>query len=124
MIQINELISKQAIIDEIWKLRRSQQMLDDTQKADLVMQGIYLVEKVIEKLPSVQPEPHWIPCSERLPEESGSYLCTCLDGHRSMVTQVKFHPRIKSWNLTGARAYWKVVAWQPLPEPWKGEKNE
>ena len=53
---MSDLISRQAAIDEIWKLRRNQQMLDDTQKADLVMLGIFLVEKAVEKLPSVQLE--------------------------------------------------------------------
>ena len=50
----DDVIRRQAVFDEISKLRRSQQMLDDTQRADLVMHGLYLVEKVVEKLPSVQ----------------------------------------------------------------------
>ena len=53
---MNDLISRQAVFDEIWNLRRSLQLLDDTQRADLVMHGIYLVEKFVEKLPSVQPK--------------------------------------------------------------------
>lgn len=53
---MDDLISKQVVLDEISKLRRSQQMLDDTQSADLVMHGMYLVEKAIEKLPSTQPD--------------------------------------------------------------------
>lgn len=83
------------------------------------VQGDFKIEEMAEDLQ----QPQWILVSERLPEESGSYLCTCLDGHRSMVTQVKFHPRIKSWNLTGARAYWKVIAWMPLPECYRGDEN-
>ena len=78
--------------------------------------------KDIDEQPTIDQQ-KWVSCSERLPEESGYYLCTCLDGHRSMVTQVKFHTRIKSWNLTGARAYWRVIAWCPLPEPWKEEET-
>ena len=69
----NDSISRKAIIDEIWKLRRSQQMLDDTQRADLVMHGMYLVEKAVEKLPSVQPRKgKWI-----LDEDPHDGDCRC-----------------------------------------------
>lgn len=63
----DDVISRQSVLDEIWKLRRSQQMLDDTQSADLVMHGLYIVEKVVGNLPSAQPDiiacgdcKHWI----------------------------------------------------------------
>lgn len=64
----------------------------------------------------------WIPCSERLPEESGKYEVTALDAGRLIVTQVKWQPKLKSWNLTGAMAYWKITAWKPLPEPYRPNK--
>ena len=67
---------------------------------------------------------NWIPCSERLPEEAGTYLCTCADAGRLMVTMIKWQPRMKSWSLTGARTYWKVIAWKPLPEPYQPEEDE
>lgn len=66
----------------------------------------------------------WTPCSKRLPDSSGTYLCTCIDAGRRLVTLIKWQPKIKAWNLNGARAYWKVVAWQPLPEPYKGGKYQ
>ena len=69
-------------------------------------------------------EPHWIPCSERLPEESGMYLCTCADAGRLMVTLIKWQPKMESWNLTGARTYWKVLAWMPLPAPYQPKEDE
>lgn len=68
-------------------------------------------------------EPHWIPCSERLPEESETYLCTCADAGRLIVTLTKWQPRMKSWNLTGARAYWKVIAWRELPAPYQPKEE-
>ena len=70
-----------------------------------------------------QKKQEWIPCSERLPEESGKYEVTALDAGRLIVTQAKWQPKLKSWNLTGAMAYWKIIAWQPLPQPFqpKGE---
>ena len=64
-------------------------------------------------------EPKWIPCEERLPEESGMYLCTCNDGYDNRTTFVKYQKRFSRWDLTGTRSYWKVIAWMPLPKPYE-----
>lgn len=61
----------------------------------------------------------WIPVSERLPETSGTYQVTCMDGRIYHSTYAKFQSKLKRWDLTGARSYWKVIAWMPLPEPYK-----
>ena len=74
----------------------------------------------LEYAPTIQPEPHWIPVTKDTPKEAGTYMCTCYDAGRRIVTLAKWQPRTKTWNLTGARAYWKVIAWMPLPEPYKG----
>ena len=65
----------------------------------------------------------WIPCSERLPEESGKYICTAQDGQCTRVTYAQYLPRVKRWQLTGAMSYWRIIAWMPLPEAFK-EGNE
>lgn len=72
-------------------------------------------KKVFERLEST----NWIPVSERFPESSGTYQVTCMDGRIYRSTYAKFQSRLKRWELTGARAYWKVTAWRPLPEPYK-----
>ena len=56
----------------------------------------------------------WIPCSERLPKKDGRYLCTYSD----FGTCVDFG--------LYADGQWIVepIAWMPLPEPWRGEKDE
>ena len=59
-------------------------------------------------------EPHWIPMKERLPKEKGEYLCQEEQGFLYVDT----------WD----GEYWEcaadnfgiVIAWQPLPEPFKG----
>lgn len=63
----------------------------------------------------------WISCSESFPEESGTYIVNAIENHIVHVTFAKWMPRMKRWNLTGNRSYWKVTAWQPLPEPYRGE---
>lgn len=73
-------------------------------------------------VPSTQPEPQWIPCSKRLPEDSGRYLISVLDGVGRRTTVAPYQPRYKAWTMTGRMAYWKVIAWMPLPEPYKVEE--
>ena len=62
---------------------------------------------------------NWIPVSERLPETSGTYQVTCSEGKILHSTYAKFQCKLKRWDLTGVRSYWKVTAWMPLPEPYK-----
>lgn len=85
------------------------------------------VAKEIAKLPAVEPEQRWIPWGNgEFPEESGTYTVTAYDGTTKRVTYAKYQKRLKRWELTGARAYWRVLAWMPLPEPYRedGEANE
>lgn len=72
-------------------------------------------KEVIERLKAT----NWIPVSERLPEASGTYQVTCMDGRIYRSTYAKFQSKLKRWELTGARSYWKVTAWMHLPEPYK-----
>lgn len=76
----------------------------------------------IEALKSDRPKGEWIPCSERLPEESGKYLITANDGIHKRTTVAKYQNRHKTWEMTGRMAFWKVLAWMPMPSPWKGDK--
>ena len=74
------------------------------------------------RLMSLQPEQQWIPCSEP-PKESGTYIVTAYDGTNRRVSFVKYQKTLKRWDLTGARAYWRILAYQSLPEQWGGEDN-
>lgn len=65
----------------------------------------------------------WIQCSERFPDERGTYIVNAIESHMVHVTFAKWMPRMKKWDLTGSRSYWKVTAWQPLPEPYRPEKE-
>lgn len=79
----------------------------------------YIVNTLLNDLEQDEKENGWIPVSERFPESSGTYQVTCMDGRIYRSTYAKFQSRLKRWELTGARAYWKVTAWRPLPEPYK-----
>lgn len=63
----------------------------------------------------------WIPCSERLPDNGGMYLVTAVENGLYHTTFSKWQSRYKKWDLTGSKAYWKITAWQPLPEAYHGQ---
>ena len=63
----------------------------------------------------------WVDVKDRLPEESGMYIVTANDGHAQRVSFVQWQKKNRMWNLTGARSYWRVTHWMPLPQPPKGE---
>lgn len=100
--------------------------------------GLTAAEVAIEKLPSAQQEPQWIPCSERMPEENGRYLVTRgLNACGALWNRVHIINYSDLMGLKSERIWWNgnvgksdferiddVVAWMPLPKPWKGEKDE
>ena len=79
----------------------------------------------------------WIPCSEKLPEENGVYLVTIIQNESSFqqgVTDI-FIRSLAPANILygkgfGEQLVWRqelwedIVAWMPLPEPWKGANNK
>ena len=98
---MDDTISRQAAIEAMRKAK---------DKSEL--------HRMLVQLPPAQPG--WIPWdSGRFPEESGTYTVTAYDGATKRVTYAKYQKRLKRWELTGSRAYWKVLAWQPLPTPYR-----
>ena len=70
-------------------------------------------------LPSAQPEPQWIPCSERLPEKDGRYQVTRYDYvANTEFIDILWHEENLWWNRHSTGDY-AVTAWMPLPEPYK-----
>ena len=72
---------------------------------------------------------NWIPCSERLPNEiefqeaycRNQYTAEFLVTIKGVTRPTTLYFRNNSWFDEG-RNYYKVVAWQPLPAPYKGEE--
>ena len=68
-------------------------------------------------------QPHWIPCSERLPEVRQWVLCQC----RAGIMDVLRLTEDGSWYKGYPNAEYMggfVVAWMPLPKPYGGDKEE
>ena len=107
-----------------------------------------VVEKVRKALSADRPQ-EWIPCSERLPEEEDNYLVTFgafaetingekvifgdIDGSVSEIgygcyeRDIFWHPTAFGWyDLATATPFDKraIIAWMPLPKPWKGADDE
>ena len=53
---VSDLISRQAILKHIEKIRQGAQMMDDIRRASIIMNGMYLCEKAVRNQPSAQPE--------------------------------------------------------------------
>lgn len=75
------------------------------------------IDEVVKALEAQE----WIPCSERLPEEIGTYLVT-LDykEHGTGITTLWFHGSL-GWDYRVADV---VTAWMPLPEPYREEEDD
>ena len=117
---------------------------------EIAQRNQYDMDKLaIETVPSAQPEPRWIPCSERLPEELQEVNITWVN-----TNPESYYESIKGKPFTGSAVYYKgrwnwyssvcrdylseygfspndeiddaikVIAWMPLPKPWRGEANE
>ena len=78
--------------------------------------------------------PHWIPVTERLPKEKDAgilkklgtskrseYVLATVEvkGERMTVTACTYDGKW-NWNMKYAFPDYKIVAWMPLPEPYKG----
>lgn len=61
----------------------------------------------------------WIPCSERMPHIYGRYLVTTKIFDNNVVETNVWDDEEQRWCWVG-----EVIAWMPLPEPWKGADDE
>lgn len=128
------------MIDEKKLIAEIKAAIDDERYAGYVPAAVlFEVYGMIRDMPKVG---EWIPCSERLPEEEAKefikehlngigYLYPCLLTYRSPNTEkinvVRFYYDLyQNWFVNlGEEPCEKdrCLAWQPLPEPWKGEKE-
>lgn len=83
-----------------------------------------LVEWLVDKTPTIEPELHWIPCSERLPEDDTLMLVNYIDNRpEALDIWIGWHAIENVWYIDGeahSKEYGnEVIAWMPLPEPYK-----
>ena len=76
------------------------------------------IRKMIDSAQTIDAEPHWIPCSERLPEVRQWVLCQC----RAGIMDVLRLTENGSWYKGYPNAEYMggfVVAWMPLPDAYE-----
>lgn len=94
---------------------------------------VCVCERVIDIIRSHMDEAKndgWIPCSERLPNEiefqevycRNQYAAEFLVTIKGATRPTTLYFKNNSW-FDEERNYYKVAAWQPLPAPYKGGKE-
>jgi len=77
------------------------------------------ITKQIKALPSA--EPQWIPCSERMPEEN--QICIVTDETMRNTYEYRFCKETYDENQGWTYLRHRIIAWMPLPEPYKENSN-
>lgn len=111
---MSDLIERQAAIDVMCELMHHWFGGDPKDE-------IREIKRELEKLPSAQPEPQWIPCSERLPEENVPVLLGVRfkDDFKFFVSaRIDYN----YWSGLG-REIKGELRWMPLPEPYRAERR-
>ena len=82
-----------------------------------------LIDNAISELLSAQPEQRWIPVTERLPDKNGKYLCSIQSNFKRKkimrISTTDFESGINRWSPDCMAFKDRVIAWMPLPEPYK-----
>lgn len=105
---MNDRLLKESDVIEAFKGRES------------LIHDVYTATAIIKSVPTAdRPQGEWIPCEERLPEADGLYLATF-----TLIGIPKFS-NVESFK-NGKWEYHNgyIIAWQPLPKPWKGANDE
>lgn len=90
---------------------------------------IEIIRSHMEEVNDTNVPSNWIPCSERLPNEiefqeaycRNQYAAEFLVTIKGATRPTTLYFKNNSW-FDEQRNYYKVVAWQPLPAPYKGEE--
>jgi len=127
---MSDLINRQDAIDSADEIIKR-----DTSGNNAVVEAMKAWKAYVGNLPSAN---QWILCSERLPQENGRYLVTRgLNACGSLWNRVYIVNYSDLMGLKKEKIWWDgnvgksdfqtyedVLAWQPLPETWKGEADD
>lgn len=97
-------------------------LIDADALSELVKEPIdvFLSRLDLKCPPIIDLEPHWIPVSERMPRDDEEVIVSCTDDSgdsKFTYTTVGWHYK-GLWVVNNDRCFF-VVAWMPLPEPYK-----
>lgn len=125
-----DLIDRQGVIDHLKSITVATSIGNKYNEG--FVDGLDFAVGHLKTMPSVQSGPQWISCSERLPNDadykeysafSGGVVWYFTDkgemGLGYCYTSIKEWETIDEWS-----PYGKVIAWMPLPEPYKENEYE
>lgn len=126
---MSDLIRREDVANTI---QRICDICGEQKKYNGVMCGsCYLDTFVLDEIPSAEQEQRWTPISECLPAEEKDVLVTVrFDGYKDGIKPTTYvevaHQIDGEWSSYSddykvARNRHHVLAWMPLPEPWRGE---
>lgn len=117
---MSDLIDRQEAIDVVestdwYHISQNGEMVSGANSAE--HQAWYKAEdiyKVLEELPSAQPESQWIPCSDGLPERCKHYIVTDFGS-----VEEAYYTSDGHWFSIDGNKLKDVTAWMQLPEPYQ-----
>ncbi len=121
-------MKEQKAITQEEAIRRLKESRFTIQPYNYMNQALDMAISALEKQISMKPVfvhplqfDNWILCNERLPEtfepEAKAYLTTNEDG---MIGVSYYH---HGWS-NGYESVFDIIAWQPLPEPYREEQED
>lgn len=117
---MNDLISRCELFNKLATIPAPPEANDFKAQVYMIIQSMETSEK-------------WTPCSERLPSDDNDYLV--VDGDGEMAVGY-YRDDADAWDNScfgwlerddedeNPTRLGKVVAWMPLPKPWKGADDE
>ena len=119
---MSDLISRQDAIDAFGLSEKTRKYGGDHSGYNTMM--LYEIQDILEGLPSAEPKTGgWIPCSERLPKAGRfrHYIITLRENYETINRVYEAWYTKSGWQLGSQMLADKdVIAWMPLPEPYKG----
>ena len=118
-----ELISRQAVLDYIDKM--PSELTTDGRR---MIRRRTLEEYISDTLPYVSNSENpnkgeWIPVTERVPEKNAEVLATTEWGSITIAERYSANDYFINEGTTNADVD-DIIAWMPLPEPYKAESEE
>ena len=83
---------------------------------------IRFMRSQVDKTPTIDAEPKWVLCEERLPEKEQLVLCKSRSG---IINVLQLKPN-GLWESQYPHVNYRfsfVTAWMPFPEPYKGRSK-
>lgn len=115
----NEVIDEKKLIEKIEFSIKASNTQHDNYMSGLRNGMRYCLALITGKEPGFEECKQWIPVSERLPESEGIYLITTKIIDKKEVVYAFYSKDLRGFVCNG-----NAIAWQPLPEPYQGGREE